>query len=303
MSTVALLPARAATAPRASHIALLTVTFLIGWRGVLAVTGWRAEFAESSYQQNLVRLESYRGRIRGGSATAPVAVIAGTSVAGRLLPEYFEGGPLAGVANLGLDGASPAFALEALLRESRQPHRVLLETYLLHAEAGENERLINTSLASPGAYLADTDRLFRAETRPSALLYSSLKRGRESRAMGRVAANSEPFGSQAPVDCALERLTRLIGALRARGCEVVLVDIPIGRDWPPGPNLGEPVASQLTDALGLRRLDCRAVLRGRGFEPRFTDGLHLDAPSAREVARTLGELAGALPMLPNLIAQ
>lgn len=287
--------------PGAVQIALLALALVLGWRGVLAITGWRADFAECSYQQNLLRLETYRERIRGERGSAPPVVLAGTSITGRLLPEYFAGTPLAGVANLGLDGASPGFSLEAILRETHVPTKVLLETYLLHKEAGGNERLIAKSLASPGARLADADRLLRTESRPSALLYSALKRRRESLEPGRVSApTNSPFGINPPAEGSQERLTRLIRALQARGCEVVLADIPIGRDWPPGPNLGEPVASRLSAALGLRRVDCRAVLRAQRNEPHFTaDGLHLDAHSAREVARVLSELVRVLPPQPN----
>ena len=284
------------TAPRALRIGLLAVALLLGWRGVLALTGWHAEFAECSYQQNLLRLESYRGRVSATPGIAPPRVIAGTSVTGRLLPEYFAGTPLNGLANLGLDGATPTFALEALLRESAVPRLVLLETFLLHESAKSNENLINTSLASPGARLADADLLFGTETRPSTLLYSALKRGRESHAPGHLApSHPVPYEPHFATRSTLTRLTNAITALRARGSEVVLVDIPIGADWPPGPNLGEPTASQVAGLFGLRRLDCRAALRARGFEPRFTDGLHLDAGSAREVARALGELVAALP--------
>ena len=273
---------------QAGAILLGAVLVLVAWRLVLTATGWRADFGESNYQQNLLRIESLQQQVRAGHP--PIAVLAGTSVAGRLLPAYFEGGPLAGVVNLGLDGTSPAFALELLLREAQVPRLVLVETYLLHKGPAANEALIRNSLDSPAGHLVASDRMFHTESRPTTLLYSALKRGRDAAATGRPAPPQAPYWTNAPAPGAVERITRAIRELQARGATVRLVDIPVGKDWPPGPNLGEPVASQLVGDLHLSRLDCRAALQARGIEPRFTDGIHLDGPSARQVAEALGRL-------------
>jgi len=283
---------------QAKAILLLAVALLLGWRGVLAVWPMRAEFGESNYQQNLLRIENYRRQLRQSPGGPPMAVLAGTSVAGRMLPEYFAGTGLAGIPNLGLDGTSPAFALELLLRERQVPRRVFLETYLLHKEAGGNEKLIRESLDSPGGRLAAVDPLFRTETRPSSLLYSALKRGRDASAPGRPADNRVPYWTNAPAAGAMKRLEAAIRSLRDRGSEVVLVDLPVGYDWPPGPNLGEPVASELIATQKLTRLDLRADLLARGIEPHFTDRLHLDGATARAVAGVLADRAARLSSNP-----
>jgi len=269
-------------------IGLTALAVLIGWRLLLTRIPV-AEFAESSYQQNLLRIEALERQAR--TTATPDTVVAGTSIAGRLLPAYFSGTALADTANLGLDGTSPAFALEILLRQPQTPRRVLLESYLLHKGAATNEHLIRDSLDSPGARLARADRLFQTDSRPTTLLYAALKHGRESAAAGRPARNAAPYWTNVPAAGAIARLSRDIDALRKRGTEVILIDIPVGTDWPPGPNMGEPVASQLVTDLKLRRLDCRTALQARGFEPRFTDGIHLDGASAHEVAIVLAELA------------
>lgn len=271
------------------RIVTLGLVLLAGWRLLLATTAWRADFAENNYQQNLLRIEGLQQRIAGGNP--PGTVLAGTSITGRLLPAFFDGTPLAGAANLGLDGMSPAFALELLTREKSVPKRVFLETYVLHKSAATNEQLVRDSLASPAGWLAAKDPLFRTETRPSTLLYSRLKRGRESTASGKPARNSFEYWTNAPAPGSIDRLANVISNLQSRGCEVILTDLPVGSDWPPSPNMGEPAASELVRRLHLRRLDPRQVLRSRGTEPRFTDGVHLDGPSARETAQALAFLA------------
>ncbi len=285
-------PAAAAPPParhrQARQIVVGALLVLLVWRGCLAWFPWRADFGEDNYQQNLLRIETFHRQIHRGAP--PAAVLAGTSVAGRLLPAFFADTPLAGLVNLGLDGAAPAFPLELLLRETQVPRTVFLETFLLHKDPATNETLIRESLDSPSGRLAAADRLFHTETRPTALLYSALKRGRDAAATGRPAPIQAPYRTNAPSNVALQRITHAIQQLQARGSTVVLVDIPVGKDWPPGPNLGEPTASLLMNSLKLPRLDCRAALQSQGIEPRFTDGVHLDAASAREVAQALARL-------------
>src|SRR5262245_7452517 len=97
---------------QARRIGLVALLLLAGWR-LLLVAILPAEFAGSPYQQNLLRIERLQRRVEAGAGLSNVLV--GTSIAGRFLPEYFSGTSLAGLANLGLDGTTPAFALEALL--------------------------------------------------------------------------------------------------------------------------------------------------------------------------------------------
>jgi len=269
---------------------ILGLVLLAGWRILLATTAWRADFAENNYQQNLLRIEVLHRQTAG--TTRPKTVLAGTSVTGRLLPAFFADTPLAGAVNLGLDGMSPAFALELLAREKSLPQRVLVETYMLHKAAAGNEKLVRESLNSPAGWLATADPLFRTETRPSTLLYSALKRGRESATAGKPARNTFEYWTNTPAPGAIDRLTTAVSNLQSRGCEVILVDLPVGSDWPPSPNMGEPAASELVRRLQLRRLDPRQVLHARGVEPRFTDSVHLDGASARETAVALATLVG-----------
>ncbi len=272
----------------ARRILGLAVLLGVGWVAFLHWLPWRGEYAENNYQQNLLRIENLERAIR--SENPPESVLAGTSISGRILPSFFNGTTLAGTANLGLDGTSPVFSLELLRRLPRLPRRVFLETHALHQAPADNERVIQESLASPAGRWVAAGWMFSTAERPSTVLYTTVKKGREAASTGRHSAgNSYPV--YVPGPHVVESLTRSILELRKRGCEVILADLPVGYDWPPGPNMGEPVASELVQTLNLRRLDCRKWLYSRGFEPGFTDGIHLDGASARETARALAALA------------
>ena len=273
---------------QAWRIIAIAAGLLLIWRLLLGITGWRAEYAESNYHQNLLRLEGFQQQMAGESP--PADVLAGTSVTGRLLPQFFDQTPLQGIANLGLDGTSPAFALEQIHQLKRVPKRVFLETYVLHKPQASNEILVLESLNSPAGRMARFDPLFRTESRPSTLLYSTLKRGREAASTGKLAVGPPSHPLNPPDAVSLKRLIQVITQLQARSCEIILVDLPVGTDWPPGATLGEPVASELIRQLGIRRVDTREMLLRRGVDLRFTDGIHLDGASAKKTAQALGDL-------------
>ena len=79
---------------QAWRIVAVALVLLGAWRGVLGVTRWRADFAETNYQQNLLRIESFHRRMT--SEQPATTVLAGTSITGRLLPQFFDRTPLAG---------------------------------------------------------------------------------------------------------------------------------------------------------------------------------------------------------------
>ena len=278
-------PARSRKALRILGLALVLG---VGWVVLLRLLPWRGEYAENNYRQNLLRIESLERRVRSG--TPPESVLAGTSISGRILPSFFDGTALAGIANLGLDGTSPVFSLEMLRRLPRVPRRVFLETHALHQASAENESVIQKSLSSMAGRWVAAGWMFSTAERPSTVLYTAVKKGKEAASTGRRSAGNT-YPKYVPGTNVVESLTRSILELRERGCEVILADLPVGYDWPPGPNMGEPVASELVRSLNLRRLDCRKWLYSRGFEPGFTDGIHLDGVSARETARALAALA------------
>lgn len=276
----------------ALQIAGLAVVLLVAWRLVLGWTGVRADFADSNYQSNLIRLEDYVGR-----PTPPPVVLAGSSVTGRLLPRYFADTPTPDVGNLGLDGSSALLGLEVIGAGTALPRVVLVETYLLGRPWGGNDDVLVRALDGAGVRLARADPVFRAATRPSALLYSWLK-SRAPADAGRpapTASTTPPPAAGGPVadpDPLPDRWRRAMVRLRDAGVRVVLVDIPLGREEGAGPPAGEDFPGRVARELGLERIDLRTALASAGVVPAYTDGLHLDVPTARRAAALLaGRLA------------
>lgn len=272
-------------------LAILATAALLSaaWTWLAGIPGVAAEFAEHNQAANRIRIEEYLAR-----PAAPSNVIVGSSLSGRLLASYFAGTPLADMANLGLDGSGPLVGIEVMLRRADLPETVWVETYLMGRGTTPNDRALLEGLGSAGTRLALAAPLFRASRRPSSVAYSALKRRKEGGGVEPTwttnAAAAEP-GPPMPaprVDLGVEERWRdVMRGLRRRNVRVVLVDLPGGETRLPGMPTEPDLAARLGRELGLERVDLRRAWLGSGRVPRYTDGLHLDAASARETARML----------------
>ncbi|KAB2660565.1 MAG: hypothetical protein DVB31_13885 [Verrucomicrobia bacterium] len=276
---------------QAIAILVVALALLAAWRGALAWLGRAAEFGESNYQANRIRIERYLARPK-----APEYVVLGSSLSGRLRPAAFAGSALSDVAVLGLDGSSPLLGIAVLAHRADLPRVALVETFAFNRGWKANDQLLLDGLAGPGMRLARADRLFAADQRPTSLLYSWFKERRDRAGSGsgprtneavRVAGPAEVPGTAAAAD--LSRLMEDIRALRARGVEVVLVDVLAGEKRMPGERTGPDTAALVAREFGLRRIDLRREWFARGWEPGYTDLRHLDGPSADALARLLAE--------------
>src|ERR1035437_3685683 len=92
---------------QARSILMLAVGILAAYVILIRAGGIRAELAESNLQANLIRISRYEHE------RPAEFVIAGSSIAGRLLPTYFQELGM-DVQNLGLDGSSTLFAFEVI---------------------------------------------------------------------------------------------------------------------------------------------------------------------------------------------
>lgn len=240
------------------------------------------QLAESNFQANRLRLERWQ------LEATPSSVIVGTSISGRLLPAYFTGTSLASMANLGLDGASPSTALELVLRKAVVPQRVFLEIHKLDRPPDGNDELLLETAFGPSTTVARLLPVTRAASRPSTRLYAWLKeRGTGGGTPPTVAGDSRTFSTNAQW---LAPLQTQIGTLRTRGCEVILVRLPVGRENPTdaiAPNFADALASH----LGVRLIDLNRVSAQRRLPVAYTDGFHLSPGSARELAVVLAQLA------------
>lgn len=261
----------------------------------VAVLGWqiaarwlpRPALAETNYHANRLRLETWF------LDPMPSNVIAGSSISGRLLPGYFTGTVLAGIANLGLDGSGPLTALDCILIRATNgpraavPQRVLLEVHRLDRTVDANDRLLLAAAHDAGMTLAATIPATRASSRPSTLAYAWLK---EQRPGGPVAA-PQPEGDPRSVtgdEPWLMALQERVSALQRLGSEVVLLRLPVGREnplAPAAPNLADALAGRLR----IRLVDLNRLAEEPKVSLSYTDGLHLTPDSARWAARALSE--------------
>jgi len=262
--------------------------------GLWARTGLgHAELAETNFEANLIRLQSFLFE------RPPHAVLAGSSITGRLLPSYFAGTSLAPMANLGLDGSGTLFALE-LVRTNPVPVVILEENTFLRPP-NLNEQLLAQTLSGFNFRLSKYLPLLRAKSRPSSMLYTWLKlRGDRE---GLKAAAPEPSTTTASAlaplpspseDAAFEtvhnQLRDGIKQLREHGCRVVLLRLPSGQSLPSAGDLAATLGEALAREFNLQRVDLGQECLNRGESVTFTDGIHLSAGSARQASRILAEL-------------
>ena len=143
---------------QAIAILVVALALLAAWRGALAWLGRAAEFGESNYQANRIRIERYLARPK-----APEYVVLGSSLSGRLRPAAFAGSALSDVAVLGLDGSSPLLGIAVLAHRADLPRVALVETFAFNRGWKANDQLLLDGLAGPGMRLARADRLFAAD--------------------------------------------------------------------------------------------------------------------------------------------
>lgn len=285
----------------------LTALLLAAWAGVLRALPFRAHLAESNYESNLIRLQH---ALLG--EPAPLALV-GSSITGRLLPEYFTDTPVPRIANLGLDGGGPLLGLDLLATRSNVPPVVVIEANLLMVPEGVNDQAMRDAVASPGFRLAEHASFLRAEARPSSLVYAWLKRRKDDRSPAPIAASpaATPAESDAPAaglgrseqEVRLDRNTpeeleahkarvySVCRRLQGRGLRLILVRYPNSASIIQTSFHPLDFTGSLAEELKIRRIDLGQELRAQGHEPTFTDGTHLSAPSARVSAAILARVA------------
>jgi len=289
-------PAPRARADRAVFILCLGGALTILYTVALSATGMRAELAESNLQSNLMRASDFLGEHSSD------IVLVGSSVGGRLLPRYFANGGLE-IRNLGLDGSRPLFAFEVVDKRTPLPRLIVVETSTLFQPIMQNDITLRDAIASPGWNFSRFVPAMRPENRPSSLLYSWIKRMRDDRGAGQA---SDPYFKPDSKATGLEvsprpnspgwmpedqfdDVLRWVKRFRAEGVDVVLLRVPAGSGW------GIPasgLARRLADTAGLPLLDPGPAMAAEGKALRFSDGMHLDSASAREVTeRIVQELA------------
>jgi hypothetical protein len=267
------------------------------WTLILLALPWRAHIAESNYQSNLIRLEH--------SLLSPTAnaALVGSSITGRLLPEYFSQTPWPQIANLGLDGSGPVLGLELLASRSNIPPILVIEANLLMVPEGINDRTLRKSVNGLGFQLARHIPFLRAESRPTSLLYSWLKRRQELSSApreipsqpapeipaGKVTQQETRMDLNTPeeLESHKQRVYSLCRSFQARGIQLFLVRFPT--QYVPIQTQFHPLdfTGDLAKELAIPRIDLGLEFQRIGHMPSFTDGTHLSPASARIAARQI----------------
>jgi hypothetical protein len=285
-------------------IICLSALLVAGYAIFARVAPWRAKLAETNFQANLIRLQAFL------FDPQPRAVLVGSSISGRLLPDYFDKTQLAPMANLGLDGSSALFGLDLTL--TRPPQVVIVEVNTLLKQPDANDQLLAATIHSPSFRLSGYLPILRAQSRPSSMLYSWLKLRRNNpaaispdvppaapptsafslqpSALPHSAPTIPSPSSEASYAATRDRLRAQIQALRTRGCHIVLVRLPAGHQSASDNQATHDFCDNLAQEFNLRQLDLGAELSSRGRPISYTDGMHLTPSSAREASRLLAEL-------------
>ncbi len=259
------------------RILLLAAVLLVAWMAVTALTGSRADLAESNLQANLIRITRYL------NGPPPDAVLVGSSIAGRLLPDYFRPAGL-NVANLGLDGSRPLFAFEILDRKGEPPRRILVDTSTLFQPLTANDDTLRNAMNSPTVGLSSVVPALRPEMRPSSVIYEKFKALRESTGGGisREPMVPRPDTSPAPLPETYGAIKAHLQKYQQAGAEIIFLEIPQGAGWA---DFAQGPARQLAAELNAPFWQPGPeIYQTSGNTLRFSDGLHLNGPSARLIS-------------------
>ncbi len=250
----------------------------------LRASGGKTLKSESNYFSSIARIQT---ETQGN----PEVMLLGSSITGRLGDRAKK---IEGVANLGCDGGSAMVALRAMDEGVLPTAPVLIiEANTLAYELEGRGREIGKAIHSGWFKVGMKSPNLGATARPAAFGYSWLM-ARKSE--GGVASGDEPLPVSTkprvlgPAELPeldqksmtlVDEMAAILGRLKAKGCRITLVQLPgMPKDFPK-----KEIAVALACKSGVPWWDLTKGLAEGAVG--FTDGLHLDAPSAQRVMVTL----------------
>lgn len=271
-------------------LALTGVACFAAQTALLHWTGGRTTKSESNYFSSLARLQS-------GSRGEPRVMLLGSSITGRL-PDRSRG--FEGVANLGCDGGSAVEVLRAMDAGTiPRPPAMIVEGNTLYRAVGAKETELAQAMSKRSFRTGVDIPNLGAGGRPSAVAYTLLM----ERKMGSVdplATMPLPVASR-PASLAqaqgaeftkaedelLEELKAILQRLAAAGSKVSIVVLPPGAD---PASTQRTLPEELARRSGVPYWDLASAIGKDAV--RYTDGVHMDPPSAAAALRTILDATG-----------
>lgn len=250
----------------------------------LRLSGGKTLKSESNYFSSVARIQT---ETQGG----PKVMLLGSSITGRLGDRAEK---IEGVANLGCDGGSAMVTLRAM-DEGLLPTApmMIIEANTLAYELEQRGREIGAAIHSDWFKVGLKAPNLGATARPTAFAYSWLM---ARKADGGIASGDEvlPIASKPRVldpatspaleeksTALVDEMAGILGRLKNRGSDISIVMLPgVPKDFP-----RKEIAVALACKSGVPWWDLTEGLSEGAVG--FTDGLHLDSPSAQKVMNTL----------------
>ena len=250
----------------------------------LHLSGGKTLKSESNYFSSIARIQT---EARG----QPRIMLLGSSMTGRLGD---RAQPVSGVANLGCDGGSAVITLRAMDQGIIPAAPILIvEANSLAFELEGRGREIGAALGSHWFRFGIDHPNLGATARPAAFAYSWLI-GRKLAGAGDAPLDSLPIASRpavlvlpslpeldAPSTALVTEVSGILSRLQAKGSEILIVMLPPG-------SADSSIPRAIAAKSRVRWWDLTEGLPPGSVG--FSDGLHLDAPSAQKVMLTLTQL-------------
>jgi hypothetical protein len=261
---------------------------------VISLPHKHAVLASSNLMTNLIRMDARE------EITAESSVLAGSSITGRLLGEYFSA-TTETVANVGLDGCGSMEAAQAVVESGKFPAKMIIEINTLKPGFADNFQKVSDAQSRLRQVLQHTLPFMATKERPVDVAYYALHEWKDQATGSNelIAWSNDailPTDTTAPepatddakgLPAYLENCHSILTTLHQHGVKLAFALYPADATLPAKDRFEFHIATAIT--LGKQHaipvLDLRKC--GRHEQLRFTDGVHLSAPSARAVCQLI----------------
>lgn len=246
---------------------------------LVSSTGSFGYFSATGYSSNIARVHDLEKKEQHGT------IMLGSSITGRLLPEFFQEQGLQ-VTNLGIDGGGAATAVELFLDTDVRTEVLVVETNGLRFRPRPAGEVVLGARSTVGFKLAHQFPVVQPQYRPSAVLYTRLKRWKDTNS-GQTLRGEVNLEGVPEVNVWNEEYIRsVVLRISQRAEKIYFVSIP---SKAPTPEVSKRFFKELSQADSkFVFVDLSEEMKDEGLL--FTDQVHLSMPSARRVSQRLVEV-------------